>query len=99
MVRRLAKKEHSAAHSQLAARISAVLKFGAGAGEDPFEEVKALITDLIERLQAEASAETSHKAYCDEEMAKSTEKKEDLEVQEALFQAGISNCEVEHIGW
>ena len=36
MVRRLAQKEHSAALSQFASRISAVMKFGAGAGEDPF---------------------------------------------------------------
>eukprot|EP00450_Noctiluca_scintillans_P002421 CAMPEP_0194482150 /NCGR_PEP_ID=MMETSP0253-20130528/4235_1 /TAXON_ID=2966 /ORGANISM="Noctiluca scintillans" /LENGTH=688 /DNA_ID=CAMNT_0039321673 /DNA_START=47 /DNA_END=2116 /DNA_ORIENTATION=+ len=81
MVRRLAQKEHSAALAQLASRISAVMKFGAGAGEDPFLKVKDLITDLITRLQAESSSETSHKSYCDEEMAKSAEKKEDLEAE------------------
>ena len=37
-----------------ASRISAIMKFGAGAGDDPF--VKCLITDLINRLQAEASS-------------------------------------------
>ena len=54
------------------------MMFVAGAGEDPIEKVEALITDLIQRLQKEASAESSHK-----EMAKSTEKKEDLEAQVA----------------
>ena len=38
MVKRLAKKEHSAALAQLASRISAIMKFGAGAGEDPFRK-------------------------------------------------------------
>ena len=33
IVRRLAEKEHTAALSQFACRISAVLKFGAGVGE------------------------------------------------------------------
>ena len=38
MVKRLAKKEHSAALAQPASRISAVMKFGAGAGEGPFRK-------------------------------------------------------------
>ena len=79
MVRKLAKNEHSAALAQLASRISAVMKFGAGAGEDHFVKVKGLITELINRLQAEASSEATHKSYCDEEMSKTTEKKQDLE--------------------
>ena len=44
---------------QLAFRISAVMKFGAGTGEDPFAKVKCSVTDLIEKLQAEASPEKS----------------------------------------
>ena len=38
MVKRLAKNEHSAALAQLASRIAAIMKFGAGAGEDPFRK-------------------------------------------------------------
>ena len=56
-VRRLAEQEHSAALVQLGSRISAVMKFGAGADEDPFVKVKDLIMDLISMLQAEASSE------------------------------------------
>ena len=54
------------------------MKFGAGADDDPFVKVKDLITDLISRLQAEASSEANQKSYCDEETSKATEKKEDL---------------------
>ena len=41
MVRRPAEKER-----QLASHVSAVMKFGAGAGEDSFGKVNALITDM-----------------------------------------------------
>jgi len=98
MVRRLAQKEHSAALSQLASRISVVMKFGAGAGEDPFAKVKELITELIDRLQSEASAEASHKSYCDDELAKANEKKADLETQvtthSSKFEAAVSKSTV-----
>ena len=66
MVRRLAQKEHSVALSQLASHISVVVKFGVGAGEDPFYKVKELITDLmtylIIKLHSEAFARACHKS-------------------------------------
>ena len=40
MVRRLAAQEHSAADVQLASCISAIMKFGAGADNDPFVKVR-----------------------------------------------------------
>jgi chromosome segregation ATPase len=92
VVRRLAKKEHSASLAQLASRIGAVFKFGAGAGEDPFQKVKGLITDLIKKLQEEASAEASQKAYCDEETAKANEKKADLEASIAKLSSKIEKA-------
>ena len=51
------------------------MMLGAGAGEDPFARVKELITELINRLQSEASSEASHKSYCDDELAKASAKK------------------------
>ena len=48
LVRRLAEQEHG---------ISATMKFGAGADGDPSVKVKDFTTDLISRLQAEASSE------------------------------------------
>ena len=89
-VRRFAEQEHSTALDQLASRISAIMKFGAGADGDPSVKVKDLITDLISRLQAEASFETNNKSYCDEEMSKATEKREDLEADVAKLEAAVA---------
>ena len=61
-VRRLAEQELSTELDQLVSRISAIMKFGAGADGDPFVKVKDLITDLISRLQTEASSETNKKS-------------------------------------
>ena len=40
MVRRLAAQEHSVALAQLVSRISAIMKFGVGADDDPFVKVE-----------------------------------------------------------
>merc|ERR1719215_866921 len=55
------------------------MRFGASSGEDPFAKVKGLISDMIAKLQSQASSEATEKAYCDEQMAKTEEKKGDLE--------------------
>lgn len=69
-VRDLANKQHSVALEQLAMRMSSVLKLGG-----PFDKVKSLISDMIARLESQGSADASHKAYCDEELSESNEKK------------------------
>merc|ERR1719171_980575 len=43
LIKKLAKQHHSAALAQLASKITAVLRFGAASGEDPFAKVKGLI--------------------------------------------------------
>ena len=45
-VRLLAEQGHSAALAQLRSRISAIMKFGAGADDDAFVKVKDLIMDF-----------------------------------------------------
>jgi predicted nucleic acid-binding Zn-ribbon protein len=79
LVKNLAKKQHSIGLAQLASRIAAVAKYGVAAGEDPFAKIKGLITDMIAKLEKEAEADATEKAYCDEEMSKTEAKKSDLE--------------------
>jgi hypothetical protein len=91
-VQRLAKEYHSVALSQLASRISAVMRLGSSDGEDPFVKVKALIVDLIAKLEAEASAAAEEKAYCDDQMAKTEEKKSELEEDISALVAKIDKA-------
>jgi len=79
LVKQLAKTHHSAALAQLASRIAAVERFGSVSGEDPFAKIKGLVSDMIAKLESEASSEATEKAYCDEQMAKTEEKKGELE--------------------
>merc|ERR1719150_2891616 len=78
MIKQLAKKHHSSALAQLASRMTAAIRFGASGGEDPFAKVKGLIESMIAKLEAEAKAEATEKAYCDEEMAKTEAKRSEL---------------------
>merc|ERR1740121_2341446 len=78
-VRRLAKQEHSSALAQLASRIAAVAHYGGANGEDVFAKIKGLIRDMIAKLEKEAGAEATEKAYCDEQIAKTEFKKGELE--------------------
>jgi len=92
MVRRLAKQHHSAALNQLASRMNAVVKYGAGSGQDPFAKVKGLITDLISKLEKEAEEEATEKAYCDEQMGKTGAKKDELDNVVAKLTAKIDKA-------
>merc|ERR1719201_2169329 len=89
LVKSLARKQHSSALAQLASRIAAVAKYGAAAGEDPFAKIKGLIGDMIAKLEKEAEADATEKAYCDEEMAKTEAKKADLEATVSKLTAKI----------
>merc|ERR1719446_2001024 len=46
---------------------------------DIFSKVKGLISDMIEKLNKEAEADATEKAYCDKEMAETEQKKADKE--------------------
>lgn len=79
-VERLAREHHSRALANLASRISAQLKFAEhGGAADPFSKVKNLLKSMIGKLEKQASAEATEKAYCDAEMPKSKAKADELE--------------------
>jgi len=72
MLQSLSKKSGDVALDQLALRIHAMVQMQSGA--DPFGKVKGMISEMIEKLIADAAAEASHKAFCDKEMSESQEK-------------------------
>jgi chromosome segregation ATPase len=78
-IKDLAAKEHSVGLSQLASRVQAVVTYGSGNGEDVFAKIKGMISDMISKLEKEAEEDAAEKAYCDEEMAKTQAKKEELD--------------------
>merc|ERR1712241_271696 len=78
LVKQLARKHHSSALAQLASRMTAVIRFGARNGDDPFAKVKGLIENMIAKLEKEAEEDATEKAYCDEEMAKTGAKHGEL---------------------
>merc|ERR1719231_1910429 len=77
LVKKLARDHHSSALAQLASRIKSVMAYGNG--DDVFAKVKGLIVDMIAKLEAEAKADATEKAYCDDEMSKTEEKKAERE--------------------
>merc|ERR1719269_474497 len=58
--------------------MTAVMRGGHRSG-DIFAKVKGLISDMIEKLLAEAEADATEKAFCDKEMAETEAKKADKE--------------------
>merc|ERR1719330_419717 len=73
----MARKHRSASMAQLAVRMGAVVRSAARSGQDPFVKVRALITDMLTRLQEEAEADASQKEHCDKELAETKAKEED----------------------
>jgi chromosome segregation ATPase len=75
-VRDLARKHHSSALTQLASRMASAMRVASTEGtEDPFAKVTGLIRDMIEKLEGDAQTDASHKAYCDKELAYTTNRK------------------------
>ncbi|CAK0845909.1 unnamed protein product, partial [Prorocentrum cordatum] len=78
-VRTLAEKTSDPALAQLAMRMASAMHYGSMASEDPFTKVRQLIMDMITKLQKEAGADASHKAYCDKELGETLSKKDQKE--------------------
>jgi len=98
LVTRLAKREHSAALAQLASRLTAVVRYGGANGDDVFAKVKGLISNMIAKLESEASADATEKAYCDEQIAKTQAKKDDLDSDIAKLTSKIDQAAAKSAG-
>merc|ERR550514_896754 len=55
------------------------MAYGSAGQDDVFAKVKGLIKEMIAKLEAEAKADATEKAYCDDEMSKTEEKKAERE--------------------
>jgi chromosome segregation ATPase len=89
-VRDLSEKLKAPVLAQLASRMAAAMRMG-GQDADPFGKVKGLISDLIERLEAEGEADATEKAYCDKEMAYTENKKADKEATISKLSTSIDS--------
>merc|ERR1719464_2696414 len=72
LIRDLARKQGSGALMQLASRMSSAMH-----SEDPFTKIRGLISDMIARLEQEAGADATKKAYCDKELSETNTRKEE----------------------
>jgi len=77
LIRDLAHKEHSVELAQLASRMSSVIRFGGSTGSNPFTKVKALVVDMIAKLEQNAKADLTQKSFCDKETSETTQKKDE----------------------
>merc|ERR1719230_726288 len=90
-IRQLAKTQKSPALAQLASRMSSPIRFSNGNQADIFAKVKGLIRDMIEKLEAEAEADATKKAYCDKELAETNQKKDDKTAEIEKLSAKIES--------
>merc|ERR1719229_491736 len=90
-VRQIAKQQKSTALAQLASRMASTIRFSSGSQADIFGKVKGLIRDMIEKLEAEAEADATKKAYCDKELAETKQKKEDKTAEIEKLSAKIDS--------
>merc|ERR1719265_2652045 len=79
----LSKDRHSFVFSQLASMAAA----------DPFEKIKGLINDMIEKLLKEAQEAATHEAFCQEEMGKTKKSREDKEMKLAKFTSRVDKAD------
>jgi chromosome segregation ATPase len=93
IVRRLAKKHKSRQLLQLASRVAAAVQLGSGKNAaSPFTKVKGLISEMVARLEKEATEEADEKAYCDSEMQKSSARQNELKDQTTKLQTKIDQA-------
>jgi len=72
-VRNLAVAQKDVRLARMASRMEALIQRG---GANPFGKVVGMIKDMISKLETEAEAEASEKAFCDKALAEANEKKD-----------------------
>merc|ERR1719258_472456 len=78
---------------QLSLRVQAAFQMTSGA--DVFGKVRGMITEMIDKLVAEAAEEADHKAWCDKETAETQEKIEDHNSAVEKLSAKIDKAEAQ----
>jgi len=79
----LSQNRHSFVFSQLASM----------AASDPFEKIRGLINDMIDKLLKEAQEAATHEAFCNEEMGKTKKSREDKEMKLAKFTSRVDKAD------
>jgi len=72
VIRDVARTENSRVLAQLASRLATAMRSGS---QDHFAKIKGLISDMIAKLEQEASADATKKAHCDKELKETNQKK------------------------
>jgi hypothetical protein len=67
---------------------------------DPFGKVKAMVRDMLTKLQQQAASEAKHNEFCDSEMSKSTQSKATKEeyLQKLKDRMAAMDAEIEQLG-
>jgi len=78
----------------------ALMEMAGSAAMDPFVKIRNLIEEMVAKLISEANEEATQKAFCDEEMAKSTKSKGDKtrtldKLQSRIDKASARTAELE----
>merc|ERR1719189_2268388 len=84
LIRDLARKYNSGSLVQLASHMSAAMQ-----SSDSLAKIKRLISEMIARLEQEAGADATRKAFCDKELAESNQKKSDKSAEIAKLSTRI----------
>jgi len=70
----------------------ALMEMATAASSDPFVKIRGLIEDMIAKLMQEAQEEATQKAFCDEEMGKSTASIEEKTAKIAKYQSRLDTA-------
>eukprot|EP00747_Dinoflagellata_sp_TGD_P157477 gnl/TRDRNA2_/TRDRNA2_177742_c0_seq3.p1 gnl/TRDRNA2_/TRDRNA2_177742_c0~~gnl/TRDRNA2_/TRDRNA2_177742_c0_seq3.p1 ORF type:complete len:521 (+),score=197.63 gnl/TRDRNA2_/TRDRNA2_177742_c0_seq3:196-1563(+) len=95
IVRRLAEKHNDKQLALLAVHMSAAVRYGARAGEDPFAKVKGMINDMITKLEEAAEADAKKQGYCVKEMAETKSNKATKEAESEKLSTKIDKMSTE----